>query len=135
MLVILILGYLSISVYFFILLSIPYSFVRYGTISPVAMEMYSGDLQSEVEQAEFRRRFESQMRQKMLGDVVASLSRIGFGQGNFSNEAKCVICMCEYQEEDLITQLECDPTRHFFHTSCLEQNIQIGNDKCPFCRA
>jgi hypothetical protein len=98
------------------------------------MEIYRGDMGSQQAQVEFQQAIQSQQRRKMLSDIVQSLSRISFGKGNFGHESHCAICLCDYDEEDSITQLDCDPLRHFFHSRCLERNIQLGNDKCPFCR-
>ena len=41
--------------------------------------------------------------------------------------------MCEYEPDDEITQLKCDP-RHYFHTECIIGWIEQGNNVCPLCR-
>lgn len=65
--------------------------------------------------------------------LIEGLSRIQFTQGKFDHDSCCVICMGEYQSTDTITCLDCDQ-RHYFHTNCLEKNIESGNQECPLCR-
>ena len=83
------------------------------------------------------RRFRSrQQRINSSAAILNSISKIKFTEdlfGALNAENECIICMCQYQENDLITRLNCNP-RHFFHTSCIEQWIKGGNNKCPMCR-
>ena len=44
------------------------------------------------------------------------------------------MCLVDYEETDIVTQLRCDE-RHYFHTKCIEDWVKQGNNRCPFCRA
>ena len=55
--------------------------------------------------------------------ILSSLSRVPFDEEMFSHEDKCAICLGDYVENDLITQLRCD-RRHYFHTNCIENWIK-----------
>lgn len=52
----------------------------------------------------------------------------------FNKCDKCVICQCEFEENDKVTPLPCHES-HVFHTACLEKNIEAGNLNCPICNA
>ena len=41
--------------------------------------------------------------------------------------------MLDFEKEDVIVQLKCDP-KHIFHRECLEPWIQQGHNTCPMCR-
>lgn len=45
----------------------------------------------------------------------------------------CVICMVNFEETDLISQLDCSE-RHIFHTRCIEEWMKKKTE-CPSCRA
>jgi len=47
-------------------------------------------------------------------------------------DALCVICTCEFEPEDEVTELECD-TRHIFHKECLLPWLE-KRLSCPTCR-
>jgi len=49
-------------------------------------------------------------------------------------DEECIICYEEYQPKDTLTKLNCN-TKHIFHSRCIEQWIQNGNNTCPCCRA
>ncbi|CAK67383.1 unnamed protein product (macronuclear) [Paramecium tetraurelia] len=49
-----------------------------------------------------------------------------------SSIQQCNICMCDYEDNDLIVQLPCS-TRHHFHDHCLQQWVII-KQQCPVCR-
>ena len=65
--------------------------------------------------------------------VLASLSRTQYDPTLFQHESNCVICLVEYEAEDIVTRLRCD-RRHYFHTKCLEDWVKSGNNRCPYCR-
>jgi len=46
---------------------------------------------------------------------------------------ECAICMGDYQEGEMILQLECSPLHHF-HEQCIKDWLKI-NGQCPTCRA
>jgi hypothetical protein len=41
--------------------------------------------------------------------------------------------MTPYSKNDIITKLNCN-TRHYYHTSCIENWIKQGSNQCPMCR-
>ena len=43
-----------------------------------------------------------------------------------------MICLVNFNEDSLVTPLPCD-IRHYFHTSCIEQWLEI-NPSCPLCK-
>ncbi|XP_058106743.1 brassinosteroid-responsive RING protein 1-like [Magnolia sinica] len=45
----------------------------------------------------------------------------------------CVICLCEFEEEDEIRRLRhCE---HVFHVSCLDRWMDCDQKTCPLCRS
>jgi hypothetical protein len=44
---------------------------------------------------------------------------------------KCTICICDFEDEDVITLLPCD---HVFHEECIMPWLQKESHKCPICR-
>ncbi|CAD8141181.1 unnamed protein product [Paramecium octaurelia] len=50
----------------------------------------------------------------------------------FSAIQQCNICMCDYEDNDLIVQLPCS-IKHHFHDHCLQQWVII-KQQCPVCR-
>jgi len=58
--------------------------------------------------------------------IIRSISRVKFSEelfGAISDENECIICMMQFNEEDMITKLNCDG-KHFYHTSCIENWIK-----------
>ncbi|XP_060178355.1 E3 ubiquitin-protein ligase BIG BROTHER-like [Lycium barbarum] len=47
-------------------------------------------------------------------------------------EEMCVICQCEYHNDETIGTLEC---RHEFHAGCIEEWLMRGKKTCPICRS
>lgn len=43
---------------------------------------------------------------------------------------KCLVCQCEYEEEETLRRLPCG---HSFHRDCIDQWL-MSNDFCPYCR-
>ena len=68
-----------------------------------------------------------------MTSVIESLAKFKFDTGNFTHDNTCIICMAEYEAEDDVTPLECDP-RHYFHTDCIQDWIKQGKNSCPVCR-
>lgn len=66
--------------------------------------------------------------------ILASLSRTQYDPQVFQHEKQCIVCLVDYTENDMVTQLRCDE-RHYFHTKCIEDWVKQGNNRCPFCRA
>ena len=46
------------------------------------------------------------------------------------SERKCLVCQCEYEEDDELRRLPCS---HCFHTECVDQWL-AEKDACPYCR-
>ena len=66
--------------------------------------------------------------------ILSSLTRTQYDPNTFQHESNCVICLVDYEPNDMVTQLRCDD-RHYFHTKCVEDWIKQGNNRCPYCRA
>ena len=69
--------------------------------------------------------------------ILTKLVNIKFQIG-ISFMDSCLICMCPFQENDLIAILPCD-IRHFFHTECIKSMIHIDLERnkktqCPLCK-
>lgn len=47
-----------------------------------------------------------------------------------SENALCSICLCEYENEDLICKLWCN---HIYHRDCVKEWLSL-NAKCPLCK-
>lgn len=45
----------------------------------------------------------------------------------------CPICVTEFVADDYILQLPCDPRRHVFHVSCIQEWLK-KSQHCPMCR-
>ena len=46
---------------------------------------------------------------------------------------KCMICMFEFEDEDNVSELQCD-RRHIFHTECLQNWLKVDK-RCPLCKS
>ena len=68
-----------------------------------------------------------------VGTVISRLSRTPFDPTRFAYDNKCSICLCEYEKDEELSQLKCDP-RHYFHSDCIIGWIEQGNNVCPLCR-
>ena len=48
------------------------------------------------------------------------------------DQKNCVICMMDYEENDILTKLKCS---HIYHTDCIQEwGRQIIEPHCPICR-
>ncbi|OBZ88888.1 hypothetical protein A0J61_03067 [Choanephora cucurbitarum] len=47
-----------------------------------------------------------------------------------SEDAVCSICLCEYENEELVCKLWCD---HHYHKDCVHEWLGL-NSKCPLCK-
>lgn len=68
--------------------------------------------------------------------VLKSISRIKFSEelfGALNDDNECIICMAPYQQNEMITKLNCN-ARHYYHTRCIEDWIKQGSNQCPMCR-
>jgi len=86
------------------------------------------------EQAETTRLNSGGVGRSQVPMILASLSRTQYDPQVFQHEKQCIVCLVDYTENDMVTQLRCDE-RHYFHTKCIEDWVKQGNNRCPFCRA
>jgi len=54
-------------------------------------------------------------------------------KSDFPGDKECAICMVEYEENDKVVMLACNPM-HYFHEDCGKKWLGI-NGQCPICRA
>ncbi|EZG55248.1 RING finger protein [Gregarina niphandrodes] len=45
----------------------------------------------------------------------------------------CAICVADFEPDDQVLQLPCDPRKHVFHSSCVQEWLQ-RSQQCPMCR-
>eukprot|EP00347_Sterkiella_histriomuscorum_P003510 403364024 len=69
-----------------------------------------------------------------IPNVIQNLTRLKFKTDQFTNENVCSICFVDYNNDDDVTPLSCNPG-HYFHTACIEDWIKIGKNSCPLCRS
>ncbi|KAI9476667.1 hypothetical protein BX667DRAFT_497034 [Coemansia mojavensis] len=50
---------------------------------------------------------------------------------SYETEKTCMICLCDYEDEDRLVTLAC---KHSFHTSCAISWL-CSNARCPLCNA
>lgn len=63
-------------------------------------------------------------------DLVKKASELPFMEGR-----DCPICMCAFEDDDEIWQLQCSEF-HIFHAKCMDDYMKVSNKKqCPLCRA
>ncbi|GAA5954248.1 hypothetical protein JCM3765_005331 [Sporobolomyces pararoseus] len=53
-----------------------------------------------------------------------------FARKNVDKEARCAICLCDYEEDDQVSLAICS---HGFHSDCLKSWLST-NGSCPVCR-
>lgn len=46
-------------------------------------------------------------------------------------QEKCLICQCEFETDEIVTQLPCN---HVFHSQCVKDGWLVNKDFCPYCR-
>ena len=69
-------------------------------------------------------------------DIIASLPVTVFspssngGDGRVVTDAKCLVCLCEYDKGEEMKSLPCE---HRFHTECIEGWL-ADHDHCPLCK-
>ncbi|KAJ8534163.1 hypothetical protein K7X08_007487 [Anisodus acutangulus] len=65
-------------------------------------------------------------------EIIENLMKTRIHCGTDDGEKMCVICQCEYENDETIGTLEC---RHEFHAGCIEQWLMRGKKTCPICRS
>lgn len=45
----------------------------------------------------------------------------------------CSICLCDYQPDELLRELPCAVSNHFFHAACIDEWL-VQKLSCPICR-
>jgi hypothetical protein len=48
-------------------------------------------------------------------------------------QTSCPICMDDFKGKDFVTTLPCN-NMHFFHTACIADWVDKGQNICPLCR-
>ena len=48
-----------------------------------------------------------------------------------STQTQCIICLCDYDQEDIIRILQCN---HIFHKDCIDKWLLNEKTYCPICR-
>ncbi|TNV80556.1 hypothetical protein FGO68_gene12442 [Halteria grandinella] len=62
---------------------------------------------------------------------LAQTQRQGAASSDNKEENKCLVCMCEYEEGDMVKTLPCF---HKYHKECIAEWFKRQNF-CPFCRS
>ena len=63
--------------------------------------------------------------------VIQALPTAEFKEGLMDpSDARCAICLCDYEEGEKIRYLPC---HHHFHLECIDTWL-ITNKNCPFCK-
>jgi hypothetical protein len=65
--------------------------------------------------------------------LINSLESETYDKQIHVGDPACTICATDYEEEDMVTVMQCDQ-RHFYHTECIKRWLRI-NANCPICRA
>ena len=111
MLILLIFGYFQMAVYLLIIILLPII----------------------IYQQRHQNRGPNDISEQAIPEVLKSLTKLKFNQDQFTKENQCSICFLEYNADDDVTQLICDP-KHYFHSDCIEDWIKHGKNSCPLCR-
>lgn len=74
-------------------------------------------------------------RQNAQGATKEELSKLSsFRFVNDSCEVQtCSVCLCEYQEDELLRELPCTGSKHIFHAACIDEWL-LQKSSCPICR-
>ena len=46
-------------------------------------------------------------------------------------KAKCMVCLCEFEEEEAVRTLKCF---HTFHKACIDKWLTRESGSCPVCK-
>ena len=72
----------------------------------------------------------------LADEIRDNLPTFAFKKDNFKNsddeeKMECRICFCEFNEDDLMRQLQCF---HHYHKQCIDKWFE-HSDKCPLCKS
>ncbi|KAL3381805.1 hypothetical protein AABB24_001749 [Solanum stoloniferum] len=67
--------------------------------------------------------------EEIIGNMMKTRIHCGSDDGE---EIICVICQCEYENDETIGTLEC---QHEYHSSCIKEWLLKGKRSCPICRS
>ena len=56
-----------------------------------------------------------------------------FDPFKFREHFECVICLMEFQPNEMVTVLPCD-VRHYFHANCIQDWSRKEHSTCPLCK-
>ncbi|KAG5626240.1 hypothetical protein H5410_011458 [Solanum commersonii] len=72
---------------------------------------------------------EEEVTEEIIGNMMKTRIHCGSDDGE---EIICVICQCEYENDETIGTLEC---QHEYHSSCIKEWLLKGKRSCPICRS
>ncbi|KAG5626239.1 hypothetical protein H5410_011457, partial [Solanum commersonii] len=72
---------------------------------------------------------EEEVTEEIIGNMMKTRIYCGSDDGE---EIICVICQCEYENDETIGTLEC---QHEYHSSCIKEWLLKGKRSCPICRS
>jgi len=64
----------------------------------------------------------------LTSDAITAIPTIRYDAG--LEETSCCVCMCDYEESDMLKKLPCG---HYFHSDCIEKWLK-GHTACPVCK-
>jgi hypothetical protein len=68
-------------------------------------------------------------------DVLKTMKTVKYStidqKSKGDRNVQCSICLCEYEDDDLVNHLQCD---HIYHNECINQWFKT-NSKCPVCKS
>ena len=73
-------------------------------------------------------------KQRLRDKYVKQIRKRHFHFKNHSDEEEqptCSICLCEFEEKDVIKKLRCG---HYFHSECIDPWLLNNKAVCPVCR-
>ncbi|CAD8185759.1 unnamed protein product [Paramecium pentaurelia] len=79
----------------------------------------------------YRQRLEEERRRQEQA-LRLTRTQFKFSELNGQTFQPCYICLQNYENDDLIVKLTCNPN-HVFHSDCIRPWAEI-NDTCPVCR-
>lgn len=72
---------------------------------------------------------EEEVTEEIIGNMIKTRIHRDTDDGE---EIICVICQCEYENDETIGTLEC---QHEYHESCIKEWLLKGKRSCPICRS